>query len=240
MKFALAATLVLALDGALAFTSKPAFTRPSTQCDAVVDGRTMENDVTPTNNFVLVKLPDSVESSAGGLFLTGKNKVKRSEGTIVSVGPGRMDLETGNMFDMPVEAGESVVYGKFDGVEIVIDGAKHVLIRDDDIFVKFSGDKLTLESVAVLRNVILIEVEKSVEKAESVVLIAQSSKSKKKTTGGKVVKVGPGRMATNGEMIEMEVVPGDLVKFRDFAGNDVEIEGKNYIVVRMPDILCKY
>jgi chaperonin GroES len=241
MKFAVAATLVLALDGALAFTSKPAFTRPSTQCDVVVDGRTMEKEVKPTNNFVLVKLPDALESTAGGLFLTGKAKVKKTEGKVVSVGPGRLHHETGVKYDMPVKAGEGVVYGNFDGIEIDIDGAKHFLIRDDDIFVKFTGDELTLESVDVLRDVILIEVEKSEEKPDSVILVAQSSKTKKKNSSGKVVKVGPGRMATNGKAtLAMDVAPGDFVKFRDFAGNDVEIEDKNYVVVRMPDILCKY
>ena len=47
-------------------------------------------------------------------------------------------------------------------------------------------------------------------------------------------------MASNGELMTMDVSPGDMIKFRDFAGNEVEIEGKEYSVVKMVDILAKY
>lgn len=55
-----------------------------------------------------------------------------------------------------------------------------------------------------------------------------------------MVKIGPGRMASNGELMAMDIAMGDMVKFRDFAGNEVDIENEEYSVVRMPDILAKF
>ena len=52
-----------------------------------------------------------------------------------------------------------------------------------------------------------------------------------------MVKVGEGRMASNGELTSSPVNVGDKVKFKDYAGNDVSIEGKPYSVVKMVDIL---
>ena len=53
------------------------------------------------------------------------------------VGPGKTHPETGEAFEMPVTPGEGVLYGKFDGTEIEIEGSKHSLIRDQDVLVKF-------------------------------------------------------------------------------------------------------
>lgn len=205
-----------------------------------VDGRTVEGTVQPTNNFILVKIAEAVEQTQGGILLTGKAKVAKTEGQVVSVGPGKTHPETGAVFDMPVQAGESVVYGKYDGTEVNIDGARHTLIRDDDVLVKFTGDQLTLETADVVRDAVLVYVETKETATEGGILIAQTSKTERKPSTGKVVKVGPGRFATNGERMEMEVAEGDFVKFRDFAGNEVEIEGEEYSVVRMSDILAKF
>jgi chaperonin GroES len=52
--------------------------------------------------------------------------------------------------------------------------------------------------------------------------------------------VGSGRVAANGERIPMPVVVGDFVKFRDYAGSEVRIEGVSYIIVRAADCLAKW
>lgn len=214
--------------------------RRSTACGIKVDGRTIDGEVKPANNFILVKKAEAIDKTEGGILLTGKAKVVKSEGSVVAVGPGKTHPETGAVFDMPVSAGESVVYGKYDGTEIDIDGTKHTLIRDDDVLVKFTGESLTLESAEVVRDAVLVYVETKEASTEGGILIAKSSKSERRPSTGKVVKAGPGRFATNGEKMEMEVQPGDYVKFRDFAGNEVEIDGEEYSVVRMMDILAKF
>jgi chaperonin GroES len=240
MKLAVGATLLLALDGAHAFTARSAFTRPSIRLNVKVDGRSIGGEVKPANNFVLVRCADAIDKTEGGILLTGKAKKAKAEGTVVSVGPGKSHPETGAVFDMPVGTGEKVVYGKYDGTEIDIDGVKHALIRDEDVLVKYTGDELTIENVDVVRDSVLIYVESKDLSTDGGILIAKSSKSSSKPSTGKVVKVGPGKFATNGQPIKMEVAPGDFVKFRDFAGNEVEIEGEEYSVVQMFDILAKF
>ena len=141
---------------------------------------------------------------------------------------------------MPVAAGEGVVYGKYDGTEIDYEGGRHTLIRDDDILVKFSGDKLTLESADVVSDNVLVKVDASEEETASGLVIAATAKKGGKPSTGEVVKVGPGRMAANGEIMTVDIGVGDMVKFRDFAGNEVKIEGDEYAVVRMTDILAKF
>jgi chaperonin GroES len=213
----------------------------STRCYATtLDGRKIAGEIQPLNNFLLVKTAKAVDKTDGGILLTGKAKIVKTEGQVISVGPGRTHPDSGIVFEMPVQPGDGVVYGKYDGTEIDLNGEKHTLIRDDDILVKFNGEALTLDSVEVVRDYVLVYVQKTDIETEGGILIAKSSKTQSKPSTGEVIKVGPGKMAANGELMAMDVKPGDMVKFRDFAGNEVEIEGKEYSVVKMSDVLAKF
>lgn len=141
---------------------------------------------------------------------------------------------------MPVVPGEGVVYGKYDGTEVEYDGDKCTLIQDSDILVKFSGDKLTMDSVDVVSDSVLVKTEANEDQTASGLVIAATTKKGGKPSTGEVVKVGPGRMASNGEIMTVDISVGDQVKFRDFAGNEVDIEGGEYSVVKMTDILAKF
>jgi len=234
-------TALLAWSGVDAFTpGRPAFTHLSTACAATLEGRTIKGEFKPINNFLLVKKVEAKEQTEGGILLSGKSKIQKTEGQVISVGPGKTHPDSGAVFDMPVSPGESVVYGKYDGTEINYDGKPHTLIRDDDILVKFSGDELSLDTVDVVRDCVLVKVNKKEEETTGGILIAKSSSSEAKPSTGEVVKVGPGRMAADGTMMAMDVEVGDMVKFRDFAGNEVEIDGEDFSVVLMADILAKF
>ena len=242
MKFAIAATCLMAYHGVLGFTSSITSTRKTSyssssniSCDLMVDGRNVDGEVKAANNFILVKVANSIEKTDGGILLTGTAKIQKTEGTVVSVGPGKTHPETGEPFEMPVTEGEGVVYGKYDGTEIEIDGAKHSLIRDEDILVKFSGETLTLESANVVRDSVLVYVEQKESTTEGGLVLSKSKSTENKPSTGKVVKVGPGVFGS-----DMNVAEGDNVKFRDFAGNEIELDGEEYSVVRMADILAKY
>jgi chaperonin GroES len=143
---------------------------------------------------------------------------------------------------MPVVPGECVVYGKYDGTEIDYDGKKCALIRDEDILVKWSNaEALSRENAEVVGDTVLVRVTDSKEEeTSSGLVIAASAKKGSKPSTGEVVKVGPGRMAGNGEIMRIDIEEGDMVKFRDFAGNEVTIGGEEYSVVRMGDILAKF
>jgi len=242
MKLTLGILGLFALEGAFGFPSlaRPAVRRPSTLCFATtLDGRKIAGEIKPLKNFILVKIADIQDKTEGGILLTGKAKIKKTEGTVKQIGSGKTHPDSGIVFDIPVAEGEGVVYGKYDGTEIDLNGDKHVLIRDDDILVKFKGE-LSLDSVEVIRDNVLVFVDKKDKETEGGILIAKSSKSENRPSTGKVVKVGPGKMASNGELVTMDVAEGDMVKFRDFAGNEVEIDGEEYSVVKTADILAKY
>lgn len=230
------------LNSASGFAFLRTFSRPtSTSLFAVtLEGRKIKGEVKPLNNFLLVKKAKAQEQTEGGILLTGKAKIQKTEGTVVSVGPGRTHAESGLVYEMPISVGDGVVFGKYDGTEIDLNGEKHTLIRDDDILVKFSGDTLSIDSVDVVRDNVLVYVETTEEETDGGILIAKTSKSERKPSTGEVIKVGPGKMASNGELMAMEVSPGDMIKFRDFAGNEVKIGDEEYCVVKMADILAKF
>ncbi|KAL9189771.1 hypothetical protein ACHAXT_009446 [Thalassiosira profunda] len=242
------AKLLLPIAAAIVSLAAPgcAFVAPGparandVRLDAKLEGREIEGALTPTNNFVLVKVAEIEDETEGGILLTGSAKIKKTEGIVISVGPGKTHQESGLLFPMPVVAGEGVVYGKYDGTEVDYEGDRHTLIRDDDILVKFSGDKLTLDSADVVSDNVLVKVEENEEETASGLVIAATAKKGGKPSTGEVVKVGPGRMASNGEIMTVDIGVGDMIKFRDFAGNEVSIEGGEFAVVKMTDILAKF
>lgn len=242
MKFLGSICLAALLQQSSGFSlgAAPTIRESTTSLHTKLDGRTIRGDLVPLNNFLLVKIADMKEQTDGGILLTGKAKVKKAEGRVVSAGPGSTHKDSGIVFGMSVAAGEGVVYGKYDGTEIDIDGAKHMLIRDEDILVKFDGDELTMETADVTNDSVLVYVERKESSTEGGILIAKSSKVENRPSTGKVVKVGPGKMAASGDLMPMEVTEGDMVKFRDFAGNEVIIAEEEYSVVRMADVLAKF
>jgi len=250
MKVLLALLNLAVLETVTGFTTFPAATTATATAAAAtrttelfaskLDGRAVDGEIKPLNNFLLVKTAKAIDETEGGILLTGKAKIEKTEGTVVSVGPGRTHPDSGTVFAMPVSAGDGVVYGKFDGTEIDVDGEKHTLIRDDDILVKYTGDALTLDSVDVTNDYVLVEVDLSDQTTDGGILIARSSEEEKRPSQGTVVKVGPGRMAADGSLMAMQVEAGDVIKFRDYAGNEVKVGEGDYTVVKMEDILVKF
>lgn len=208
----------------------------------VLEGREIDNALTPTNNMVLVKKVDVVDQTGGGIFLTGKSKIAKSEGTVVSAGPGRTNSESGFLRKSSLSPSETVVFGKFDGEEITYDGAAHTLIRDDDVLVKFAkGKGMVLEDAEVLWDNVLVKVVKKDQmEGSGGILVAATSKKMTVSSIGEVMRVGPGKYAFNGKVMEMDIAPGDMVKFRDFAAQEVEIGGIEYAVLKMTDLIAKF
>jgi len=215
--------------------------KPLQRCYGTLDGKTIDGDFVPINDMVLIKLDEKKQQTEGGLLLSSKEKVKKNEGTVMATGPGKINQETGFKFDMPASEGEKVIYAKFTGTQIKYNGVPHVLIQDSAIIVKYTGEKLNLETAKMIRDSVLVKVDnKSEDESAGGILIAKSNTAKPKPTLGEVVKVGPGKYATNGKIMEMDVEIGDMIRFRDFTGNSVEIGDDEFSVVRMTDILAKF
>ncbi len=86
----------------------------------------------PLNDRVLVKRLESEEKTAGGLYIPDTAKEKPSKGEVVAAGPGKTD-DTGKRVAMTVKAGDQVLFNKYAGTEIKLDGVEHLVMREDDI-----------------------------------------------------------------------------------------------------------
>jgi len=88
--------------------------------------------IKPLADRVVIKPSEAEERTAGGIILPDTAKEKPQEGSVVAVGPGKIS-ENGTKVAMEVKVGNKVLYGKYSGTEIVIDGVEHLIMRESDI-----------------------------------------------------------------------------------------------------------
>jgi chaperonin GroES len=86
----------------------------------------------PLHDRVVVRRVDSEEKTAGGIIIPDTAKEKPSEGVIVSVGPGARD-DSGKVTPLDVKAGDRVLFGKWSGTEVKIDGEDLLIMKESDI-----------------------------------------------------------------------------------------------------------
>lgn len=86
----------------------------------------------PLNDRVLVKRLESEEKTAGGLYIPDTAKEKPSKGEVIAVGPGKV-ADDGKKIAMTVKKGDLVLFNKYAGTEIKLDGVDHLVMREDDI-----------------------------------------------------------------------------------------------------------
>ena len=205
-----------------------------------LDNAMIEGELKPLANNVLVKVKDIATSTSGGLFIPDNAKERPTEGTIISVGSGRYHPDTGVLIDMAVSVGDSVIYGKYDGIELKYNDVNHQLIKDDDILLKYKGSEMKLNEVECVKDQVLVKLPPKEEKSASGLIVTTAESKEKRRDHGIVTKVGPGRQAGNGQYMPIQVSPGDGVKFREYAGSIIKIEGQEYVVLRAYDILAKW
>ena len=86
----------------------------------------------PLHDRVVVRRVDSEEKSAGGIIIPDTAKEKPMEGEVVAVGPG-VHNDAGELVALAVEAGDRVLFGKYSGSEIKLDGEEFIIMREDEI-----------------------------------------------------------------------------------------------------------
>jgi chaperonin GroES len=87
--------------------------------------------VAPLADRVVVQAMEEAEQMRGGLYIPDTAKEKPQQGEVIAVGPGR--TEDGKRIPMEVKAGDKVLYGKYSGTEVTIDGAQFLILRESDI-----------------------------------------------------------------------------------------------------------
>ena len=93
----------------------------------------------PLHDRVLVRRIEAEEKSAGGIIIPDTAKEKPQQGEVLAVGPGARD-EDGKHITPDVKAGDRVVFGKWSGTEIKIDGEDLLIMKESDIFGVVDGD----------------------------------------------------------------------------------------------------
>ncbi len=86
----------------------------------------------PLHDRVVVKRLDAEEKTAGGIIIPDTAKEKPSQGEILAVGPGARD-EAGKLVPLDVKAGDKVLFGKWSGTEVKIDGQDLLIMKESDI-----------------------------------------------------------------------------------------------------------
>jgi chaperonin GroES len=87
----------------------------------------------PLADRVVVLPKEAEEKTKGGIILPDTAKEKPVEGTIVAAGPGKT-AENGELVKMTLKVGDTVLYGKYSGTEVTIDGEEYLIMRESDIF----------------------------------------------------------------------------------------------------------
>ncbi len=87
----------------------------------------------PLADRVIVKPSEAEEKTKGGIILPDIAKEKPIEGTIVAVGPGKVS-DDGKLVKPEVKVGDKVLYGKYSGTEVTVEGEEYLIMRESDIF----------------------------------------------------------------------------------------------------------
>ncbi len=88
--------------------------------------------VKPLQDRLVAKRIEEEEKTKGGIIIPDSAKEKPQEGRVVAVGDGKV-LESGQRSPMSLKAGDKILFGKYSGTEIKIDGEEHLILREDDV-----------------------------------------------------------------------------------------------------------
>ncbi len=86
----------------------------------------------PLHDRILVRRVDEEGKTAGGIIIPDTAKEKPQEGKVVAVGKGRVG-EDGEVRALDVKKGDRILFGKYSGTEITLDGIEHLIMREDDV-----------------------------------------------------------------------------------------------------------
>lgn len=181
-------------------------------------------NVAPVGDRVFVKIDQEEDKTSSGILLPTSAQKKPTQGQVVTAGDSKA-----------VKAGDKVVYSKYAGTEVSLDGQEHVILKEDDVIGLLSTTNIA--DLKPLGDRVLIQVEEAESQTRGGVLLTSASKDQ--PTLGKVVAVGSGKADDKGSVVKPSLSVGNTVLYSKYAG--VEFEGENdtqYIVVKDSDILA--
>ncbi len=94
-------------------------------------------NIKPLADRVVVEPLEETEEMRGGLYIPDTAKEKPQQGTVVAVGPGRR-TEQGELIEVELSKGDKILYGKYSGTEVTVDGTDYLIIRESDVLAVLS------------------------------------------------------------------------------------------------------
>jgi chaperonin GroES len=88
--------------------------------------------IRPLSDRIVLKRTQEEEKTKGGIIIPDSAKEKPLEATVIAVGTGKI-LENGKVIPLDVKAGDKVLFGKYAGTEIKLDGEEHIIVREEDV-----------------------------------------------------------------------------------------------------------
>jgi chaperonin GroES len=88
--------------------------------------------IRPLNDRLLVKRLEEITKTAGGIIIPDSAKEKPAEGEVIAVGPGKLN-DKGDRMALQVAVGDRVLFSKYGGTEVKLDGVDYLIMREDDI-----------------------------------------------------------------------------------------------------------
>ncbi|MCK6489416.1 MAG: co-chaperone GroES [Planctomycetes bacterium] len=95
----------------------------------------LKTQIKPLDDRIVVTRTEAEEKTAGGILLPENAKEKPTQGKVLAVGPGKL-LDDGSRAKPDVAAGDIILFGKYSGTEITVDGVEVIILRESDILAK--------------------------------------------------------------------------------------------------------
>ncbi|MDR0307483.1 MAG: co-chaperone GroES [Chitinispirillales bacterium] len=89
-------------------------------------------NVKPMEDRIILKSMEAQEKTSGGIYIPDNAKEKPQKGEVIAVGPGKTN-DKGQKIEMTLKKGDKVLYGKYAGTEVTIDGEEYLIVRESDV-----------------------------------------------------------------------------------------------------------
>jgi chaperonin GroES len=96
-------------------------------------------NIRPLHDRIVVKRIEEQETKVGGLYIPDSAKEKPQEGEVVAVGKGKRNEKDGNVTPLDVQKGDRILFGKYSGSEIRLDGEEYLIMREDEVLGVLDG-----------------------------------------------------------------------------------------------------
>ena len=181
--------------------------------------------IRPLHDRVIVKRLEEDRTSPGGIVIPDTAAEKPIQGKVIAVGKGKI-LESGDVRPLDVKVGDKVLFGKYSGTEVKMDGDELVVMREEDMAkMKFRP----------LHDRVVVKRIDAESKTKGGIIIPDTAKEKPQE--GEVISVGPGALDDNGKRVVPDVKAGDFVLFGKWSGTEVKIDGEELLIMKESDIM---